>query len=1775
VNTIKKRSARFGVGVLFGVFYVLGGLIASVGDAVAADAVPNPITIAFVSSGKTYDGTTTGFLMDSTWKVGVMKGNSKYKTYDNLHVAMNPGGDKEPGSGFETALGDTVVFSKGTDSVGITGLYSHGWVVVYAVMTSQGADPNVKYDDEGWGIGNRGVKYLFPEVGGITWTWNNANAGSDSLVVAVPRDSIASLKPTESDLENEDVEFRRFYYIKSTKVKIRTGGIDKVGLTEDNWMGYFTFTNSATVENPKTYTAAAQNLFTVAFKTGFSNPTTLGTTNVTPTAVYADKGDGSGSLLNAPKDVGKYWPVIKLGTTGRNFKFTGNEDTLLISKDTVEISKAPLSIGTLPGETNLTMPYSAKDSLPFTPANYSKSTGGTKIIVEDDLGGRLVINGFIAADINKSGNPAVDFKITKLIGRFGSTSVGSGKSFRIDTLEFNGGTVSGKNYELVASGKLVDVDNPLSLASVGTIEKGRLTVTEVQHGKVYDRTAGVAFGFTSSATSCAVGGNLTDANPEADTVTLTQTIGGKVVKVKLKGLKEAAAARPTTLGAFFISSFGGSYAKWVGESLSTWSDAGADSMNFFTGTIGGSVGENYTFASVASQPNVKVTGGIATKSVSITGIKAYDKVDDKTDSAVIDSRESGLIGVINPDEVRIEVGKANFTDKAVGLRQVNFTGFSLTGEQSKNYTLSGQPESVFARILPDSGVTLITIRGTDGKNGSKSGIANVSDSIFLLADIEPGNAKNWNVDWSYVDTSEIVRVVRSVKGQAARNDTAATPDTLVLAAKNMGNGTVIVRATSRDGSGTVSAPFLLSVSGQRGVPLNFTALTGINRDNERGQAVLSWNAPNGGSGTIVGYQVRREDGAWVLASSTSSHTLVDLPTSGQLAFQVKAIYSDGGEGPAAKVSAEIAARRAIASGEIVYNAPGTGLTYNRAKQDIGRATLTGGSGYVADGKDPLDTLYRYVLASEMSAAELQTADVSTFKKFGEAVKPEAAGTYRTAVIFRNSRYIGRRVTQFEIARKALTSNMITFPSQMPTFTYDGKVKTFPFTVVDGVAILEPDLEFTGATGNTDGAFHLNIEAGSNTAQIRIRGVGNYSDLVVNRNFSIGRKAITLDTSVCGVEDKIYDGTTNAKDSSLIVKFKDLADGDDLKIGADFTVVGARYTSVNAAAENNEVSADIRLVANGTKAKNYTLSSTPGFKRAGKILAKEPDTSDFSFEVPKDHLYNGVARGIGVVTVRSPKALVAGDSLKVWYAGPSGRTDSIPVLAGTYRVSVELTAAEAGKSNFTSKVVDLPDYVIGAPKPATIVSHTVTNTTVRAGNIVTLSVTAESPNEGTLSYQWYRIANGVDAPVAAGGRTASFNPGTDSVGSAFQYYVVVTNSKPGVQVPDSSAKTPAATITVLQAAVSLIGADVQIDGEYTYTGSAIQPERVTVTLNGRELSQPSEYTVSVTQNTNAGRALVTVRGVDAFKDSSSGSFTIARKTLVQSDLRYTTLTTYNGAPQRLVVDASAGRTGLGVVSVRYWTDSTTSTTTAPTNAGDYAVTATVAQGLNFSASPADTIFDLGTYSILPKDPVDSDFNFVIPTGHVFDGTAQGIGTVTMKKGDGFGELTVLYNGEEALPVEEGTYNVSVEVEGGNNYLYSIVPLGQYTIAPEEVSVASKDHVIPGGKDAQTVIAPVSVVAGEFTAGPNPVAKAAGKVGFFWQGKALSSGTLYVFDASGNVVTKVTVSDKGVNSVRREIGSWNLATAKGGAVAEGTYLVKGALVGKDGGKVKVSSILGVSK
>lgn len=80
------------------------------------------------------------------------------------------------------------------------------------------------------------------------------------------------------------------------------------------------------------------------------------------------------------------------------------------------------------------------------------------------------------------------------------------------------------------------------------------------------------------------------------------------------------------------------------------------------------------------------------------------------------------------------------------------------------------------------------------------------------------------------------------------------------------------------------------------------------------------------------------------------------------------------------------------------------------------------------------------------------------------------------------------------------------------------------------------------------------------------------------------------------------------------------------------------------------------------------------------------------------------------------------------------------------------------------------------------------------------------------------------------------------------------------------------------AKSLTDAQVTVSGSYTYTGQAQIPaaDAVTVQLDGKTIPN-DQYTISASDNTNAGQAIVTVTGKGNYTGTASGTFTIDKAT----------------------------------------------------------------------------------------------------------------------------------------------------------------------------------------------------------------------------------------------------------------------------------------------------------
>ncbi|MCL2218725.1 MAG: hypothetical protein FWC23_02095 [Chitinispirillia bacterium] len=166
----------------------------------------------------------------------------------------------------------------------------------------------------------------------------------------------------------------------------------------------------------------------------------------------------------------------------------------------------------------------------------------------------------------------------------------------------------------------------------------------------------------------------------------------------------------------------------------------------------------------------------------------------------------------------------------------------------------------------------------------------------------------------------------------------------------------------------------------------------------------------------------------------------------------------------------------------------------------------------------------------------------------------------------------------------------------------------------------------------------------------------------------------------------------------------------------------------------------------------------------------------------------------------------------------------------------------------------------------------------------------------------------------------------------------------------------------------------------------------------------------------------------------------------------------------------------------------------------------------------------------------------------------------------------------------TNTIEDNKDGGRKTASDTSKVVMVTVVELPTAVASPNRVIPPNIEDAAVVAPVKAITSGFTAGPNPLGRSSGAVNFYRQGGWIKSGELTIYDASGNVINKISVRDNAVGALRaaplhpdgqsrRVIGTWDFTDIKGRHVSEGTYLVRGLIITIDGKKERVSQKIGV--
>ena len=547
--------------------------------------------------------------------------------------------------------------------------------------------------------------------------------------------------------------------------------------------------------------------------------------------------------------------------------------------------------------------------------------------------------------------------------------------------------------------------------------------------------------------------------------------------------------------------------------------------------------------------------------------------------------------------------------------------------------------------------------------------------------------------------------------------------------------------------------------------------------------------------------------------------------------------------------------------------------------------------------------------------------------------------------------------------KALTANMVQSIASQP---YTGSAIEPTVTVKDGRKTL---------TAGTDYTVTYKDNTNVGTATATVTGTGNYTGSVETK-FNITAKALTA-SMVRDIAAQTYTG-------SPIVPELTVKDGETaLSKDTDYTV---KYQN-----NLNAGTATVTLTGKG----NYSDSVSKTFTIKQKDVTAQRAATDIQVVVDKGTFDEPTFGDVTGTLTYSYDGATSYDAivkkLETLHLGATGD------IGYTYTANGNYTGTITGKLHFT--VVNLPAATITtAPAAKTGLTFNGTEQVlVNAGSGIT---------GGTLQYK------------LDGGSYNAELPKATNAGSYTVYYKVKGNN-----TTHSDSSEQSFTVTI---APKTVTAAVSVEPtSYTYTGEAIVPTTVTV-KDGTTVIPASEYTVTYGNNTNAGKATVTVKDQDGGNYVVSGTATF---TITKAELSGVTVSlkgwTYGDTAKTPTV---SGNLGGGNVTYQYKADNaSTYTSTVPTNAGTYTVKATVAESANYKAATAT-----GSFTIAPKTVTNAAVT-LSQTSYAYTGRAFQP-SVTVKDGTTVipaSEYTVAYTDN----INVGTATVTVSDRAGGNYVVS--------------------------------------------------------------------------------------------------------------------------------------------
>ena len=653
----------------------------------------------------------------------------------------------------------------------------------------------------------------------------------------------------------------------------------------------------------------------------------------------------------------------------------------------------------------------------------------------------------------------------------------------------------------------------------------------------------------------------------------------------------------------------------------------------------------------------------------------------------------------------------------------------------------------------------------------------------------------------------------------------------------------------------------------------------------------------------------------------------------------------------------------------------------------------------------------------------------------------------------------------------------------------------------------------------------------------------------------------------------YTGSLTATTAGPVKK----ADGPDAPIGVTFVTVSRSWDALTVQFSNPEanweyVAAPAAAPENGWKAADeggYVTFTGLEPETAYNIYVRVAgtDTQDASAASLSGSL-STISAPIDAVTVSGLEAPVKGSQLDTavevtpagkvtaevtWYKGNSAEGTAVTGAAGanqvyTAKITLRVTDDQARFAESVAVTLNgeslgmvLSDSILSVTKRAISESEREIKSFTASANpsssvevpfkgttaTVTLTATAtyDDGSSGTVNASWELV--GAHTGVELSGNTITIAPEAGSYGGSIIMALYASYISWGQWVDITLTKETAQTTTIdisgpetLAIPASDTGTST---GEYTAKvydqyGAVMEDAEVTWTISGVDGVTVNKGTgvVTVPAGTKSGTATLT-----ATCGNVSENFIIRLSPKLDAGV------TITGAPAEVVMgedgfDLHANAT-ISIKESFKWSTSNSQVLGVQNTSGSLesdswiavegpgkaTITATYEDDTHYGSASV-------TITVLEKPTLD-DFNVTLPSGAVYDSTAKQA-TVAVKSGiTGMGSYQVLYNDSETVPVDAGTYQVTLQVAKGTLYTAATFDLGSFTIDKADTSIT-----LPGLTDLTMVrgttqsLSPTTDPAGlslEYTSSKPSVAK-------------VSDGGTITAVAEGNAI--ITVSYAGDNN-----------------------------------------------